>query len=406
MKAARRTRVLVLARNYPNNVLPTLGLWTQRLVLASCRSADPTVVSPVPYAPPLLPMEAFAKFRRVLPARQDGDCPVFHPRIPMPPGVLFHRFEARLGEPFVRRLTDRLHAQHPFDLIHAHFMYPDGIVAARLARRYRVPVVVTEHTSWQRTFDVHPAIKAQVLGALRDIRLVLTVSRSLQRDIVDVAGDLVQTRVLPNVVDEATFTPSQSKGEWDPNQLLFVGLIRYVKGLDVLVRALVALSAKRPELHLLVVGGAFYRSYQKDEEAVRRLVAELGVNGRVRFAGECSPTEVAAAMRRSALLVVPSRRETFSAVTAEAIACGTPVVATRCGGPEEIITSGNGRLARVEDVGDLAAAIEQVLDLRSTYDSSRLHQDIVSRFGRAAIGRRIAAIYDEVLGAPVTPHPP
>ena len=61
MTEERRRKVLVLARNYPNNVLPTLGLWTQRLVLASTRSADPTVISPVPYAPPLLPVEAFAK---------------------------------------------------------------------------------------------------------------------------------------------------------------------------------------------------------------------------------------------------------------------------------------------------------------------------------------------------------
>lgn len=397
MTAARRPRVLVLARNYPNNVLPTLGLWTQRLVLASTGSADPTVVSPVPYAPPLLPIDSFAKFRRVAPARRDADYDVFHPRVPMPPGSALHQYVAALGWPFIRRLADRLHTQRRFDLIHAHFMYPDGVIAARLGRQFGIPVVVTEHTGWGRTFDAHPGVKAQVLQALPHIRLVLPVSRSLQRDIVNVVGDLVECRVLPNVVDEATFTPAETEGEWDPHQLLFVGLIRHVKGLDILVRAFAALAAKGPRLRLLVVGGSFYRAYQKDEDAVRRLVAELGLEGRIQFAGESSPAEVAEAMRRSALLVVPSRRETFSAVTAEAIACGTPVVATRCGGPEEIITPETGRLVRVEDPDDLAAGIELVLDGRSTYDPRRLHQDVVARFGTVAIGRRIESIYDEVL---------
>lgn len=120
------------------------------------------------------------------------------------------------------------------------------------------------------------------------------------------------------------------------HQLLFVGLIRHMKGLDVFfLRALASLIVKRPEFRLLVVGAAFYRSYQKDQEAVQRLAVELGIADRIRFAVELSPREVAETMRRSAVLVVQSRRETFSAVTAEAIACGTPVVATRCGGPEE-----------------------------------------------------------------------
>jgi glycosyltransferase involved in cell wall biosynthesis len=372
-------------------------LWTQRLVLASTRSADPTVISPVPYAPPLLPIDAFAKFRRVLPARRDAGYDVFHPRVPLPPGVTFHRLEAALGWPFIRRLADRLHLQRQFDLIHAHFMYPDGVVAARLARRFQIPVVVTEHTSWGRTFDAHAAVKAQVLRALPVVRLVLPVSTSLQRDIVHAVGDLVECRVLPNVVDEATFTPGETAGAWDPHQLLFVGLIRHVKGLDILVRAFSALAAKRPQLRLLVVGGAFYRSYQRDEEAVRRLVVQLGVEGRIQFAGQSSPAEVAEAMRRSALLVVPSRRETFSAVTAEAIACGTPVVATRCGGPEEIITPETGCLVQVEDPGDLASGIERVLDRRPTFDPRRLHEDIVARFGTVAIGRRLEAIYGEAL---------
>jgi glycosyltransferase involved in cell wall biosynthesis len=392
--------VLVLARNYPNNVLPTLGLWTQRLVLASAGSAEPVVISPVPYAPPLLPVEAFAKFRRVLPSRRDGTWDVLHPRVPTPPGYAFHRYEAALWWPVIRRLAERLHAGRRFDLIHAHFMYPDGVVAARLARRLGIPAVVTEHTGWRQTFEAHPDVERQVRRALGDIRLVLPVSRSLERDIVALAGEGVECRVLPNVVDETIFRPDERGDGRDPTQLLFVGLIRHVKGLDLLVRALAALVDTHPALHLLVLGASFYRSYRRDEAEVRRLIDQLGLEPRVRFAGQASPSEVAAAMRRSAMLVVPSRRETFSAVTAEAIACGTPVVATRCGGPEEIVGEESGWLVPVDDAAALAAGIERVLECGTTYDPWLMHRSIVSRFGSAAVGDRIAELYAEVLSSP------
>jgi teichuronic acid biosynthesis glycosyltransferase TuaC len=393
-----RLQVLVLARNYPNNVMPTLGIWTQRLVLSSSRVVDPTVIAPVPYAPPFLPIEAFNRFRRVAPRRREAGYDVLHPRVPFPPGYALHRFEAALIWPLVRRLADRLHEERRFDLIHAHFIYPDGILAARLGRRYGLPVVTTEGAPWRPWFDDYPAVRTQVLQALPSIRMVLPVSTWLERNIVDAVGGRVTTRVVHNVVDEAVFTPSETDSSWDPDQVLFVGVVRRVKGLDILVRAFATLASRRPTLRLLVVGGAFYRGYQRDEDEVRRLVGELGLAGRIRFAGQSSPAEVATAMRRSALLVVPSRRETFSSVSAEAIACGTPVVATRCGGPEDIITPENGRLVPTEDPEALARAIDEMLKLRAQFDRRALHADMVARFGIQVTAARLAKVYGDVLG--------
>ena len=85
MASPSRPRVLVIARNYPNNVIPTLGLWTHRLVKAAASSADPVVIAPVPYAPPLRPIESFARFRRVLGERSQDGIEVHHPRVPYPP---------------------------------------------------------------------------------------------------------------------------------------------------------------------------------------------------------------------------------------------------------------------------------------------------------------------------------
>ena len=393
-----RPHILVLARNYPNNVLRTLGLWTQRLVIASCRSVVPTVIAPVPYAPPFIPLKAFAPFQGINPRRSEHGFDVFHPRYPLPPGHRLSRFEAGLAWPFVRRLADRLHAEQPFALIHAHFIFPDGVIAARLGRRYGIPVVTSEHAVWRPWLDNSPGVRAQVLQALPSIRMVLPVSASLERNIADAVGNHVSTRILPNVVDETFFKPSETEADWDPNQILFVGLIRRVKGLDILVRAIALLAARRPLLRLLVLGGAFYRQQQLDEADVRRLVAELRLESKIRFAGQADPAEVVAAMRRSAMLVVPSRRETASLVTAEAIASGTPVVATRCGGPEDIVTPENGRLVPLEDPAALADAIDEMLRLRPRFDRHQLHATMVARFGTAVTASRLAAVYGEVLG--------
>ena len=110
-------RVLVLARNYPNNAFPTLGLWTERFVAASAGIARPTVVAPVPYAPPLIPMHWARRFRSVERDRTNGSVTVHHPRVPAGPGQLLHALDARLAFRTIRRTVLALHAAEPFDVL-------------------------------------------------------------------------------------------------------------------------------------------------------------------------------------------------------------------------------------------------------------------------------------------------
>ena len=129
---------------------------------------------------------------------------------------------------------------------------------------------------------------------------------------------------------------------------------------------------------------------------MRDLVRALGVSDRVHFLGEVAPNDVAALMRRSALLVVPSRRETFSLVTAEALASGTPVVATRCGGPEEILSEETGQLTEIDDAAALAIAIDTTL--HRSFDRAALRNYAVDRFGSGAAAERLGRLYERVTG--------
>jgi glycosyltransferase involved in cell wall biosynthesis len=392
----RKPRVLVLARNYPNNAFPTLGLWTERFVDASRSVADPTVVAPVPYAPPFVPVAAVRRFRAVERVGTENGVRVYHPRVPAGPGQMLHAVDARLAYRSIRKAAISLHRESPFDIIHAHFIYPEGVIASRIGAELGVPVVSSEHAMWRPWLDRHPSVRGQVERALPRIARITAVSEALKRSIVELFGESVPVDVIPNVVDERIFVGPPGGEARDPHHLLFVGLIRRVKGLDVLVRAMSHLLPEMPELHLSVAGGSFYRAYQRDAEEVRELVRALGLSDRVRFLGEVAPNDVAALMRRSALLVVPSRRETFSLVTAEALASGTPVVATRCGGPEEILTDETGQLTDVDDPAALAIAIESTL--RRSYDPVALRRYAVERFGSAAASERLGRLYERVTG--------
>ena len=391
-----KPRVLVIARTFPNSQFPTLGVYTQRLTDASAAVARPTVIAAVPRTPPGMRWGTFGRFRAVEREQDRGGYRIVHPRILVGPGHRFHALDARLALRGVRRAAHALAAEARFDVIHAHFIYPDGVIAAQLGQDLGAPVVVSEHSVWRQWFQRHPRVHRQVEHALPGIARLTAVSESLRADMESVVAGRVPIDVLPNVVDDETFFPAPT-ATLDRNRLLFVGTKRHVKGLDVLVRALAVLSKTRPAITLTVVGGAFYRAYARDERDVRALVSALGLDDRVRFLGERSASSVADEMRQSAMLVVPSRRETFSLVTAEALACGIPVVATRCGGPEEIVTPDVGRLVAVDDVDALVAGIEAVLDERERFAPAILRESAVSRYGSAIAAERIGTLYTRVM---------
>jgi glycosyltransferase involved in cell wall biosynthesis len=297
----------------------------------------------------------------------------------------------------VRATVRALHRQHAFDVIHAHFTYPDGVVAALLGRRYDVPVVVTEHNSWIPWIHSYPRVQQRSVWAVRQSARHIAVSRSIRTTIESFVGPADNLTVVPNGIDGSQFTLGPDTR--DPNQLVFVGAVRPVKGVDILLKALrILLNRGRRSVHLVLVGEAFYGPYQREELRLKQLAHELGVTDRIRFAGKQMPPELVETIRRSALLVLPSRIESFGTVLVEALACGTPVVATRCGGPEDIVNDAVGVLVPTEDPEALARGIEHVLDRRDGYDPRQLRAHALEHFGIESVGQRLLQVYEDVLG--------
>src|SRR5882724_11386039 len=142
-------KVLVLSRNYPNPVTELLGLWVEGLVQRSRRFCEIKVIAPVPYCPPIpFVPEQYSRFREVEQRTWRNGVEVFHPRMLTGPGYALYKYESKFYSMAVRNVADGLRRDFPFDLIHAHFTYPDGVAAVQLGKRYGVPVIITEHIPW------------------------------------------------------------------------------------------------------------------------------------------------------------------------------------------------------------------------------------------------------------------
>jgi glycosyltransferase involved in cell wall biosynthesis len=393
-----RPKVLVLSKSYPNHVFEVQGLWVENLVRHSAKFCEPRVIAPVQYCPPIpgLP-EYYKRFRSVPRHCFASGIEVFHPRMLVGPGYSLHSIESRIYYWAARRVAKRLRRDFPFELIHAHFTYPDGVAAVRLGKQFGVPVIITEQNPWGPWMDEDTAVRRQTIRAAQECTFQIAISHSVRESIVRLTGESDKLRVVPDAVDGDTFTLLEKGRQLIPNQIIFVGAIRPVKGVDVLLRAVRLLVDAGRDAKLVLVGESFFRNYQKEYNRLRQMAAELTIAGRVNFAGKKPLAELVSEIQRSALLVLPSRAESFGMVLVEALACGTPVVATRCGGPEDIVNDQVGVLVPPEDPEALAAGIAHVLDKRSSYNPAVLRSYALQQFGLDSVGSRLKSLYAEAL---------
>ena len=156
------------------------------------------------------------------------------------------------------RGIDRLHQVFPFALIHAHTSYLDGSAGLALAKRYGVPLLITEHTGPFSSLMNHPVVKYWTKQALQGAAHVIAVSTKQQRDIAAYMALDQQTRllVLPNGVDINDFYPPAT---WHPDpqapRLLFVGYFVPVKNLSLLLEAFALVLRNLPGARLALVSG-------------------------------------------------------------------------------------------------------------------------------------------------------
>jgi glycogen(starch) synthase len=280
-------------------------------------------------------------------------------------------------------------------VVHAHTGYPDGAAAVSLSRELGWPLVVTEHASFVARIMRNPAKRRGYLAAVRHASRFIAVSEVLAGELRAAIPELESKLVVvPNAIPIDDFTPVGLEGR-HTDELLFVGYRKERKGMVVLLNAFADVLEQRPGATLRLIGRS---STEAEEDRWHELARELGIAEAVTFDGPTDRDGVAAAMVRTSVFVHASPRETFGIATLEALASGTPVVATRSGGISHVLEDRRlGELVPPQDSRALARAVLRTLERRTEFDPAHLRA-AVEPFAARTVAGRLADMYDEILG--------
>jgi len=275
------------------------------------------------------------------------------------------------------------------DLIHAHVSYPGGYVASLLSKEFGVPYVVTEHMS---PFPFPSLMKQgqpipEIASAFENATASIAVSPSLAERIASFGYPM--PKVIPNMVDERSFAVGQPKS----HKILFFTLcgITAQKGINHLLEAIALWNPSLDRFEFQIGGDG------PQLANCQAMSIELGLGDRVKWLGAVSRDDAPKLFQQCHIYVMPSLHETFGVVYAEAIACGKPIIATRCGGPEFIVNERNGLLVDVGDIRGLSNAMQKLASNWAHYDPLAIRSDFDQRFSRQAVVSQLLDLYNEIL---------
>lgn len=362
-------RLLTFTTLYPNRKQPTHGIFVENRIshLIASGKATTTVIAPVPYVPNLAVLpEAYRSYVGVPRTEERQGIRLHHPRYVLLPKISMLAAPLSLYVAAKHCLSALVKSGCGFELIDAHYFYPDGIAAILLGRHFDRPVTITARGSDVNIIAKLPLPRKLILWAAAEATAVITVSQDLKDTLTSFGVSAEKIRVLRNGVDLKTFTPTdrtaaRARIGIDGTTLLSIGNLVPLKGHDLAIKAIARLTDTR----LLIVGDG------PEERKLRKLAQDLGVSDRVRFLGRRPQQALPDFYAAADALVLLSSSEGWPNVLLEAMACGTPVLATRVGGTPEIVTS--------DAVGELVSEREPIAIAEAM---SRL---LARKLGRLAI---------------------
>ncbi|MBV9521550.1 MAG: glycosyltransferase family 4 protein [Alphaproteobacteria bacterium] len=387
-------RILTFTTLFPNFEQPSHGIFVENRLrhLLGSGALTAKVVAPVPWFPSR--SEAFGAYARLarMPRQEmRHGISVLHPRYISIPKIGMHLapFLLYLG---ARRAIKRMIAQgDAFDLIDAHYFYPDGIAAALLGREMGRPLVITARGTDINLIAEYPLPRRMILWAVKQAQGVITVCEALKTRLVELGAEPGRIHVLRNGVDLDGFRPcarDMVRREHDIGTeaplLLSVGHLIERKAHHLAIEALALL----PEARLLIAGEGPERA------ALETLAVNRNVAGRVRFLGRVPHERLPEIYSAADVLILASSREGWANVLLESMACGTPVVASDVWGtPEVVADPAAGILVKERTGSGFADAIKRLLSAPPRREATRRYAERFSwnatTEGQLALFRRI-----------------
>lgn len=383
-------RVLILAAEYPHHVKDKDGIFIQDQAMALNRNgirADVAFVEPRSVRTLSLAAVRESHFQTtasdengIFTVRMKGWNPWMNS---LGGGRAYAYFTESLVTRYIREYGKP-------DMIHAHNTFWAGYAAFNIGRKFRIPYVVTEHSS---RFLMN-GITDRMLPYAKDVLASAETAIGVSSAVSSILGKFgaTSTTVIPNVVDTDFFALPPVGRQSQPFTFLAIGNMNYNKGFHVLIRAFSKQFRGRHDVRLVFGGDGPQR------EEFQELSNDLGLSAQVTFLGAVGRMEVRQALWGANALILPSFRETFGVVLIEALSTGIPVIATKCGGPEDIASSEVGFIIEPGNETELSSAMARLMETSFSEDDLRRH--VVDCFSEKVVVSRIRKIYENVISRP------
>ena len=299
-----------------------------------------------------------------------------------------YRSFVRSHEKLALKMYDAYKAVHgPPDIIHAKATMWGAILAKAISEREKIPYVVTVHSSIFARNIVGPREQITARSALESANRLLSVSGTLANDLERILGIQASNfTTVPNMIDVEKF-PYTPLPENSTFTFGYMANMVPDKGHRTLLQAFKEVKNAR----LLLAGDGPLR------KQLQELASAYGMDDRVEFVGTVPREKACEFFQGIDAFVHPSRYETFGIVLIEALSTGRPIVATRCGGPNDIVRKEDGLLVDVDDVDGLAEAMRSMINME--WDTKLMRDGVEARYTKSAIRNQLMDVYADVFSS-------
>jgi len=355
-----QVQILVFTTLYPNTVQPQHGIFVETRLrkLVESGAVAARVMAPCPWFPfASQRFGRYALFARLPRWEVRHVLHIDHPRYPLLPKIGMNSAPLALAAAVLPLLRRQVGQGRDFDLIDAHYFYPDGVAAVLLGRALGRPVVVTARGDDLDLIANYAVPRRWIRWAARRAAGLVTVSNGLKQRLVALGTDPARVCMLRNGVDLVLFRPAdrtaarRALGLTRPT-LLAVGNLVVKKRHRLMIEAL----SELPGVDLVIVGEGPERA------GIEALAQQCRVADRVRLLGRLPQDRLPAIYSAADLLLLPSMREGWPNVLLESMACGTPVVVSDFPGVGDIVTAPEaGRILAETTPSCLARTVDMLL---------------------------------------------
>lgn len=286
------------------------------------------------------------------------------------------------------KIIKKLIKKKNIDIIHCHVSYPSGIVGMFLSKSLKIPFIITEHSSPFESLFRSFFHKRLTLLSLNKSNTIITVSQSSARNINKYINK--EVRIVHNLLPNNKIEELSKNINKKFNIGFLGGLNTNQKGLDILLKAIALLDEKEDIIVHIGGDGLLIKEYIQMSKS-------LNLDTICNFYGKIEPKNVQKFMNKLDIFILPSRHETFGIVAIEAMACGIPVISTRCGGPEEFINFENGLLIENMNIEALSKSIQEIRRNYCNFDRKKIQEFVQTNFGNNAFIKKINSIYNQTI---------